>query len=619
MKTLKTILTVLILATLATLTVSCGGGGGAPEVGDNPPPPITPTPPPTPTGGGTGGTGYGYATDPIDIPAGNGYVDSEDGETGPSDGDLDDDGLADELDKDADGDGFYADADDCDDLDANTNPSVIDRPDYPNYKDTNCDGVDGDSDTAVWVSTDGDDNNPGTIDEPVRKIQTALAIAADESDNIRDIYVVGGTYEEDAGLVNGVGIYGGYGPLTQDNIRTRDIDFFGTDVAAQEFSFTVGLTTTGIESVIEGISFYGADNNNGLTIVDSSPTIRYSKIYSTSSGGNSIALDIISLMENARVQPLIYDCLIENRTTVITAKNSVSVLIRSIGENTTVSPTLVNNDIRGSYADEYSFGVNVYTLTENSQAHVYLSKNTIDVGGAGVFSCGVSLGYDAINEPSRGFTSANISQNKIFAGGYSAIAMGIFLSNGKEVSYITNNFIKGGVESHMNSGGVYVFNTATDIYNNTILAGTAQGTATAISLDFLATAKIENNILFGAGESSTGILEVWDNATVSALRNNLFHTELGTKYFDFAEGKLNSMNKINSLTDVGLVGDNIEGDPNFVDYAGGDYHIASDSPAIDAGLNLDEMGVDIDNETRPNGEIYDIGADEYYQTSDGQQ
>ncbi len=55
---------------------------------------------------------------------------------------------------------------------------------------------------------------------------------------------------------------------------------------------------------------------------------------------------------------------------------------------------------------------------------------------------------------------------------------------------------------------------------------------------------------------------------------------------------------------------NINLDPQFINVAGGDYHIAGGSPCVNAGDPAASLGVDFDGDARPGGAGYDIGADE---------
>jgi hypothetical protein len=61
---------------------------------------------------------------------------------------------------------------------------------------------------------------------------------------------------------------------------------------------------------------------------------------------------------------------------------------------------------------------------------------------------------------------------------------------------------------------------------------------------------------------------------------------------------------------AGSGANDVTGDPKFVDPASGNYHLQSDSAAIDAGVDV-SVTTDIDGQARPFNEKFDIGYDEY--------
>jgi hypothetical protein len=88
------------------------------------------------------------------------------------------------------------------------NTPGVDVPD-PDFVDANCDGIDGDVSRALFVATSGNDAFPGTMDQPMRTISAAIALAATLPD--RDhVYVSEGTYSERLDLADGVSVWGGY-------------------------------------------------------------------------------------------------------------------------------------------------------------------------------------------------------------------------------------------------------------------------------------------------------------------------------------------------------------------------------------------------------------------------
>ena len=97
---------------------------------------------------------------------------------------------------------------DCDDADILTWPGPFDVPDA-NYRDDDCDGIDGHAATATFVAPSGIDAGFCTINAPCASIEYGSLIA--DISGFTDIYVAAGTY---GGILqtlpDGVHIYGGY-------------------------------------------------------------------------------------------------------------------------------------------------------------------------------------------------------------------------------------------------------------------------------------------------------------------------------------------------------------------------------------------------------------------------
>ncbi len=88
--------------------------------------------------------------------------------------------------------------------------SAVDAPDF-NGMDANCDGVDGNVTRAVFVSSTGNDANPGTRDGPVKTIQRGIDVAA-VTPGLDHVYVAEGIYDESVSIVASVSVFGSYSP-----------------------------------------------------------------------------------------------------------------------------------------------------------------------------------------------------------------------------------------------------------------------------------------------------------------------------------------------------------------------------------------------------------------------
>ncbi|MFO0547664.1 MAG: hypothetical protein U0271_04700 [Polyangiaceae bacterium] len=83
-------------------------------------------------------------------------------------------------------------------------------PDLPDsgYVDSNCDGIDGDVNAAIFVATTGNDANAGTKSAPMATVIAAIGRA--QTSGKTQIYISNGTYLGRVTLVNGISLYGGY-------------------------------------------------------------------------------------------------------------------------------------------------------------------------------------------------------------------------------------------------------------------------------------------------------------------------------------------------------------------------------------------------------------------------
>lgn len=170
---------------------------------------------------------------------------------------------------DVDGDGTPNSAD-CAPNDPSIHPGAADSPDVPAFKDSNCDGIDGDESQAIFVSPVGDDTFPGTRAQPKQHLLAATTAANAAG---KDVYATFGNYSEKLTVLNGVSVYGGYGTAWERSLAYVTRIDGSSGEAATAFGATAGttlqhLTLNAPLSTSGGGSSYGlrAVNSPGLTV-----------------------------------------------------------------------------------------------------------------------------------------------------------------------------------------------------------------------------------------------------------------------------------------------------------------------------------------------------------------
>ncbi len=130
---------------------------------------------------------------------------------------------------------------------------------------------------------------------------------------------------------------------------------------------------------------------------------------------------------------------------------------------------------------------------------------------------------------------------------------------------------------------------------------------------------VYNNLIW---ENAKGI-EVGNDASDSGIYNNTIYKnrdygiDLESDSYDTRVINnifyLNGGDNINNNGNGSILKNNFKDtDPLLQDPDNGDFYPKSNSKTIDAGVNLTEFSTDADGRIRPNGNLWDIGAYEYY-------
>jgi hypothetical protein len=241
-----------------------------------------------------------------------------------------------------------------------------------------------------------------------------------------------------------------------------------------------------------------------------------------------------------------------------------------------ISNTIENNiaatKIGGSGGGIAAFAANVTIAANRINGNNATTAPNMPGYGGGLYLTGDS----AINI-TRNVISGNVASPAMPSGGVLNESWGVIT--------LSNNLIVNNTANPESGGGVFVYNnnlkgysSKTLLFNNTIAGNGSNGiVALRSSLTNALTLTLNNNLIVN---HTTGITAYYSSTIIADT--NLFH------------------NTADPITGANA----ILADPRLSP----DYHLYNDSPAVDAGLTIPWLTIDLAGATRPQGGGYDIGA-----------
>ncbi|MFN2283066.1 MAG: ABC transporter substrate-binding protein, partial [Anaerolineae bacterium] len=267
------------------------------------------------------------------------------------------------------------------------------------------------------------------------------------------------------------------------------------------------------------------------------------------------------------------------------------------------------NQILSNTANFHSAGVHMYCVSELGNTAAFLFGNKVLYNVAGDSGGGIGTEFC----PEGGIKWNTITDNEAPWGA----GLNIFISN----LTIDSNFIADNVAA--DAGGGILFHGPGDpkVLNNVIVRNHANQYGGAVMMIGAFPQIVHDTFSANtSGDGSAIYLEDWSaNTPTDAYFENviLADSAVGLK-----------VTQASTVTVAGILWDNvpltmtqsptasvtiaqqITGDPAFVDPSNDDYHIGSTSAAIDQGID-GGLDYDFEEQVRPMGQGYDLGADEY--------
>jgi len=267
------------------------------------------------------------------------------------------------------------------------------------------------------------------------------------------------------------------------------------------------------------------------------------------------------------------------------------------------SPSVLYGNTVTTNTAQYGGGICLFT-SDATVSHNVISGNSINDGGYGG-------GLYAEN------SSVVIDHNTIMTNSASAgNGGGIGMSGG--LSALVNNVIVGNtaLDPFAGGGGLYLLFANATLANNVIAGNQVGGLGAGVYVASSSTLDLLHNTLAqNTGGDGSGIYIEGSASTVYLANTILVSHTIGLFVDATSTANLDSTlfgGGTNTAGTGALSNLNPKsGNPGFVDPAARNYHINSSSAAVDQGIDAG-ITTDLDDQARPIGLGFDLGADELY-------
>jgi predicted outer membrane repeat protein len=248
----------------------------------------------------------------------------------------------------------------------------------------------------------------------------------------------------------------------------------------------------------------------------------------------------------------------------------------------------------GLFLEDYLISMEDHTLTD-----VTFLNNTATTSGGGMWASAYGLSGDHLTLT---LTRVHFTSNTATYLGGGIVAW--------ETDLLVDSNAFTGNEAGFDGGGAF-FGSVDGLIVNTLFAhNTAGNTGAALAMYSTGAAMKHATIIGGAGNQAPGIFldtgslllknTIIVRHTTGVHNNNgLFNQDYNLFYQNDIDIDGNASGGSNSIT----------GDPKFIAWESGDFHLGPGSTALDMGGNFD-VTVDFEGDNRPLGNGFDIGYDE---------